>query len=589
MPSRPSHRLASLARVLVALIFAIVGAVAPLGESAPAQAADTANFNAGMIISDADFYNWSTMDANAVQAFLNSKVSSCSPGYSCLKDYWMATPSKAANEYCDAYQGSAWESAASIIAKVAQACHINPQAIIVTLQKETSLITSSAPPDWHFDRAMGYYCPDDPNRRGWCNPSYGGVFNQIYNAAKQFQIYRLYPYDFQFRGGTWASIGTQVAGRGCPDKSVYIENQATAGLYNYTPYTPNQAALDAGYGESSDPCATYGNRNFWLYFNDWFGATAKTPYDPFGGADEISGSTGFIRVRGWGADPDQPGNPMYIWVTINGVGRYIIANQARADLAAALPGYGGNHGFDAKIPMDNGTYNVCVAINNVDRGRSTDLGCKNVTVTGQPPFGGLDSVSPGFKTVTVAGWTVDGDGSGQRYVWVDIDGQGKAVAINVPRPDVKAALPWAETNTGFRAALPAPEGTHRVCVTAINSGPGANAPLGCRTVTITGDSPIGSIDAISASNGTAQVRGWTADLNDPTAALYVWVTVDGRGHYIRANGARPDVNAARPGIGSNHGYMDAFTIGSGQHQVCLDVQNVGAGGNTRLGCAVLTG
>ena len=53
---------------------------------------------------------------------------------------------------------------------------------------------------------------------------------------------------------------------------VYIQNQATAGLYNYTPYRPNQAALDAGYG-TGDSCSAYGNRNFWLYFTDWFGST----------------------------------------------------------------------------------------------------------------------------------------------------------------------------------------------------------------------------------------------------------------------------------------------------------------------------
>ncbi|HPF31067.1 MAG TPA: hypothetical protein PLO25_02040, partial [Candidatus Saccharibacteria bacterium] len=34
---------------------------------------------------------------------------------------------------------------------------------------------------------------------------------------------------------------------------------------------PNQATLDAGYGSAY--CGAYGNRNFYLYFTDWFGPT----------------------------------------------------------------------------------------------------------------------------------------------------------------------------------------------------------------------------------------------------------------------------------------------------------------------------
>ena len=55
-------------------------------------------------------------------------------------------------------------------------------------------------------------------------------------------------------------------------RPVFIQNQATANLYYYTPYQPNAAALRAGYGEG-DGCSAYGNRNFYQYFTDWFGAT----------------------------------------------------------------------------------------------------------------------------------------------------------------------------------------------------------------------------------------------------------------------------------------------------------------------------
>jgi hypothetical protein len=51
---------------------------------------------------------------------------------------------------------------------------------------------------------------------------------------------------------------------------VRIRNQATANLYNYTPYQPNEAALASLYGDG-DECSAFGNRNFWRIFTDWFG------------------------------------------------------------------------------------------------------------------------------------------------------------------------------------------------------------------------------------------------------------------------------------------------------------------------------
>src|SRR5690606_17254112 len=57
----------------------------------------------------------------------------------------------------------------------------------------------------------------------------------------------------------------------CGSAPVFIANQATAGLYNYTPYQPNTAALNNLYG-TGDSCSSYGNRNFWRLYWDWFGS-----------------------------------------------------------------------------------------------------------------------------------------------------------------------------------------------------------------------------------------------------------------------------------------------------------------------------
>jgi putative cell wall-binding protein len=65
----------------------------------------------------------------------------------------------------------------------------------------------------------------------------------------------------------------------CGTSNVLIENIATAALYHYTPYQPNAAALAAGDRAVSpyDSCAAYGNRNFSLYYNSWFGNPTSGP------------------------------------------------------------------------------------------------------------------------------------------------------------------------------------------------------------------------------------------------------------------------------------------------------------------------
>jgi hypothetical protein len=61
----------------------------------------------------------------------------------------------------------------------------------------------------------------------------------------------------------------------CGGSQIYIQNQATAGLYDYTPYQPDASALN-NLGGTGDSCGSYGNRNFWVYFNNWFGSTQST-------------------------------------------------------------------------------------------------------------------------------------------------------------------------------------------------------------------------------------------------------------------------------------------------------------------------
>ena len=234
---------------------------------APADAANSSLFDPGNLISDAAFFDGQAMSASAVQNFLNQQVSSCRSGITCLKDYRQDTPNKAAvSGRCAAYAGRSGESAADIITRVGNACGISQKAMLVLLEKEQGIVTSSAPSSRMYRSATGYGCPDT----AVCDTLYYGFFNQVYAAALQFQYYAANPTRWNHVPGRVNAVRFHPNAE-CGSSQVFIQNQATAGLYNYTPYQPNASAVANLYG-SGDACASYGNRNFWRMYTDWFGS-----------------------------------------------------------------------------------------------------------------------------------------------------------------------------------------------------------------------------------------------------------------------------------------------------------------------------
>lgn len=243
------------------------GNPAHTGAGQPVLMADLTQFRPGNIISNEVFFDTSTMTAEHIDWFLRQRVPTCRAGYTCLKDFRESTFSRGADRYCNAYSGAANETSAQIIYKVSQACGINPQVLIVTLEKEQGLVTHTWPSDWRYTIAMGQGCPDTAG----CDTRYYGFYNQVYGAARQFKIYTEGRYfTYYAPGRTWNL--RYHPNTACGSSPVYIENQATANLYYYTPYQPNAAALRAGYG-TGDSCSSYGNRNFYQRFTDWFGST----------------------------------------------------------------------------------------------------------------------------------------------------------------------------------------------------------------------------------------------------------------------------------------------------------------------------
>lgn len=246
--------------------FAASGAWIPTGQ------AET--FTPGLIISDANMFDSSSMNVESIQAFLQARNPSCrnaDDGTPCLSRYRVTTQTMD-TPYCAPYVGASNETAASVIDKSARACGINPKVLLVMLQKEQGLVTASGaalqsndPDLGRYDKALGYACPDSAR----CSPTYRGFAKQLYHAASQLVKYGERPEAFRYRAGATSAIAYHP-NAACGSSQVYLENRATAALYNYTPYQPNAAAL-ANMNGSGDSCSAYGNRNFWRIYKDWFG------------------------------------------------------------------------------------------------------------------------------------------------------------------------------------------------------------------------------------------------------------------------------------------------------------------------------
>ena len=238
------------------------------------EAASLDGFDAGYIISDYVMGNYRSMTEADIQNFLTSKNSCKNTDYSLYQNmsswypnltwYWKEGHFVCLSEelFGDGEVVGAGETAAHIIWQAAQDYRINPQVLIVLLQKEQGLITDTYPHSRQYRSATGYGCPDTAP----CAAEYYGFKNQVRKAAALFRT---------VLDGGWTNfpLGKNYIqynpSSECGGSVVNVRSLATSALYRYTPYQPNEGALAAGYGTAY--CGAYGNRNFYLYFEDWFG------------------------------------------------------------------------------------------------------------------------------------------------------------------------------------------------------------------------------------------------------------------------------------------------------------------------------
>jgi hypothetical protein len=603
--------------VMIAVIALLAGLFTVIPTAGPASAADARNFNPGNIISDGLFYDGASMSAGEVQSFLNSAVPTCRSGYTCLKDYRQATPTRAAvSGRCAAYIGAANESAAQIIAKVGQACGFSQKAMIVLLEKEQGIITDDWPSARQYRSATGYGCPDTAD----CDSTYYGFFNQVYAAALQFKNYQANPTRWNHVPGRVNTVRFNP-NAACGSSQVYIQNAATAGLYNYTPYQPNASALANLYG-TGDGCGAYGNRNFWRMYSDWFGSPTDVP-NPIGSVDQFTASVGAktatLSVRGWTLDSNRSSSSIeaHVYVTYpdgSVKGTPLVASQSRPDVGGAYPGAGNAHGFSTNIEVtQGGTYQACVYGIGLS-GNNRLLQCQTTVVSQNPPLGKVDefvTTGSGSSTaIKVRGWALDPDASSvssQVHVYVTQPGGkvvGTSLVANKPRPDIGATFPGAGANHGFELSIPVTTpGVYQVCSYAIPTywkNIGANRLLECQSANYVKAFPNGQVDAIVADQTPTapaiSVSGWTYDAGSPAASIgaHVYITDPSgvtTGYSRKADKARDDVNRAF-GISGAHGFRESFPIkATGTYTVCvygIAVSPLSVGLNTPFPCQTVT-
>src|SRR3989344_8022080 len=241
--------------------------------------ADT--FNPNILISDARFIDVATLGGGAegIQKFLEahgSVLANTSPDF-LLKLREPGDVNLKSRLPDPRPNLGRLRTAAELIYEAAISAGINPQVVLVTLQKEQSLVDgkffTNTSLQRALDRALGFGCPDDDG----CSDLFLGFYHQLFGnfdsaGDRYIGMAASLARSFYFEvGGVRVGRGPILSGRtarvgdvvtldntqGPPNNApaqqiVSLSNYATAALYCYTPHVYN------------------GNYNFSRFFTAWF-------------------------------------------------------------------------------------------------------------------------------------------------------------------------------------------------------------------------------------------------------------------------------------------------------------------------------
>jgi hypothetical protein len=322
-------------------------------------------------------------------------------------------------------------------------------------------------------------------------------------------------------------------------------------------------------------------------------AGAVTNHNPTGFLDSVTFANGSVRASGWALDPDTTA-PIQVKLMLNG--RYFTttkANQLRKDVGLRYPGWGDYHGWWSAFPIANGSYTLCAIALNQGSGSNTPLGCKSVTVNNDP-VGELTRFDMTPGGVRAYGWALDPNTKSAATVEVRLD--GNLVKTTTAATSLFPLAPGYSTYYGdahwYDVTVPVTDGTHTLCVTALNIGLGSgNVGFPCKTIPTT-HNPIGNLNYATRATATStsvNVLGWAFD-PDQVAAIKVQFVVDNAllpAATFTANQQDGTTGIRYPEYGSSHKFSGTLTVDAYEHTLCARGVNVSSGVTTVLGCALL--
>ena len=245
-----------------------------------------AAYEGGRLIDDGLFLDANSMSKNQIQNFLESKNSGLKDMKFKLQCY--GSDSKEREWYTNA--GATCDvniPASHIIYYAAKIYGVNPKAILVTMQKEQSLITASNPTNWQLSQAMGYACPTSGSCSSSSNFSYqvdSGVWVLRYHFERARGNNTWWNNNTNWTCGTAKSLYTPnlypgqnvkfYDTNGTHYRTHYLKNAATSSMYCYTPHAYNNPQGLYGLPKYGTKGLYYtGSYNFVKFFELWFGST----------------------------------------------------------------------------------------------------------------------------------------------------------------------------------------------------------------------------------------------------------------------------------------------------------------------------
>ena len=303
--------------LITGIVLALVLCLGNIVWGSAAAHAGTLNHN--NIIDDSVFDNVNTMDGPGIDNWLNSYFPQ-----SCIStNNGFSTPALLGYSPSTGFSYGGNVSAGTVIYQAAHVYGVNPQVILSTLQKESSVVSGTATYRCQYmNTAMGYDCPDS----GSCpqNPAKeSGFSKQVVIATWMMKFHQqrsmgntgwnVQVRDFPYAGNVWDNSDdprgcysgrmTQGVYATCPNGAlsyydgmttidgspVHLDTGATAALYDYTPHFS-------------------GNQHFVDIFSGWFGSLSGSPYNAsqvtqstYPQLDPGQSTTAFVQFRNTGS------------------------------------------------------------------------------------------------------------------------------------------------------------------------------------------------------------------------------------------------------------------------------------------------